>query len=418
MFADVPRERLLGLVSVKGSGSSHVAILAKAMGIPTVMGVEALPIHLLEDKPLIVDGFDGCVITHPGADQLVFYRNMLKDEAALNEGLEELKNKPCVSLDGHRVRLWVNTGLMTDASRSLDRGAEGVGLYRTEVHFMMNDRFPTEEEQKAIYREHLLAYAPRNVTMRTLDIGGDKALSYFPIQEENPFLGWRGIRVTLDHPEIFLAQVRAMIRANEGVNAYLRIMLPMVSSVTEVDEAKRLIAQCYAEIIEDGAKVAMPAVGVMIEVPAAVYQARDIIKRVDFLSVGSNDLIQYMLAVDRNNARVAELYQEFHPAVLHALKFVVDAAHAENKPLGICGEMAGNPAAAILLMAMGFDVLSMNSTNLLMVKWAVRSFELRKAKRILNKVLKMDNAQEIKIYVDGQMREAGLGRIVRSRMAP
>ena len=418
MFADVPRERLLGLVSVKGSGSSHVAILAKAMGIPTVMGVEALPIHLLEDKPLIVDGFDGCVITHPGADQLVFYRNMLKDEAALNEGLEELKNKPCVSLDGHRVRLWVNTGLMTDASRSLDRGAEGVGLYRTEVHFMMNDRFPTEEEQKAIYREHLLPYAPRNVTMRTLDIGGDKALSYFPIQEENPFLGWRGIRVTLDHPEIFLAQVRAMIRANEGVNAYLRIMLPMVSSVTEVDEAKRLIAQCYAEIIEDGAKVAMPAVGVMIEVPAAVYQARDIIKRVDFLSVGSNDLIQYMLAVDRNNARVAELYQEFHPAVLHALKFVVDAAHAENKPLGICGEMAGNPAAAILLMAMGFDVLSMNSTNLLMVKWAVRSFELRKAKRILNKVLKMDNAQEIKIYVDGQMREAGLGRIVRSRMAP
>jgi phosphotransferase system enzyme I (PtsP) len=415
MFADVPRERLLGLVSVKGSGSSHVAILAKAMGIPTVMGVEDLPIHLLEDKPLIVDGFDGCVITHPGADQLAFYRNMLKDEAALNEGLEELKDKPCVSLDGHRVRLWVNTGLMTDASRSLDRGAEGVGLYRTEVHFMMNDRFPTEEEQKIIYREHLKAYAPRNVTMRTLDIGGDKALSYFPIQEENPFLGWRGIRVTLDHPEIFLSQVRAMIRANEGVNAYLRIMLPMVSSVTEVDEAKRLIAQCYAEIIEDGAKVAMPAVGVMIEVPAAVYQARDIIKRVDFLSVGSNDLIQYMLAVDRNNARVAELYQEFHPAVLHALKFVVDAAHAEKKPLGICGEMAGNPAAAILLMAMGFDVLSMNSTNLLMVKWAVRSFELSKAKRILNKVLKMDNAQEIKAYVDLQMREAGLGRIVRSR---
>jgi phosphotransferase system enzyme I (PtsP) len=415
MFADVPRERLLGLVSVKGSGSSHVAILAKAMGIPTVMGVEDLPIHLLDGKPLIADGFGGCVISHPSADQLAFYQNVLKEEEELTEGLEELKDKPCVSLDGHRVRLWVNTGLMTDASRSLDRGAEGVGLYRTEVHFMLNDRFPTEEEQKIIYREHLKAFAPRNVTMRTLDIGGDKALSYFPIHEENPFLGWRGIRVTLDHPEIFLSQVRAMIRANEGVDAYLRIMLPMISSVSEVDEAKRLIDQCYAEIIEEGAKVAMPAVGVMIEVPAAVYQARDIIKRVDFLSVGSNDLIQYMLAVDRNNSRVAELYQEFHPAVLHALKHVVDAAHAEKKGLGICGEMAGNPAAAILLMAMGYDVLSMNSTNLLTVKWAVRSFELSKAKRMLNKVLKMDNAQQIKTYVDDQMRLAGLGRIVRSR---
>jgi phosphotransferase system enzyme I (PtsP) len=415
MFADVPRDRLVGLVSVKGSGSSHVAILAKAMGIPTVMGIEDLPIHLLDGTPLIVDGFDGCVISHPGPDQLAFYEKVRKDEEALTEGLEELKDKPCVSLDGHRVRLWVNTGLMTDASRSLDRGAEGVGLYRTEVHFMLNDRFPTEEEQKVIYREHLKAFAPRNVTMRTLDIGGDKALSYFPIHEENPFLGWRGIRVTLDHPEIFLSQVRAMIRANEGVDAYLRIMLPMISSVSEVDEAKRLIDQCYAEIIEDGAKVAMPAVGVMIEVPAAVYQARDIIKRVDFLSVGSNDLIQYMLAVDRNNSRVAELYQEFHPAVLHALKHVVDAAHAEKKGLGICGEMAGNPAAAILLMAMGYDVLSMNSTNLLAVKWAIRSFELSKAKRILNKVLKMDNAEQIKAYVDDQMRQAGLGRIVRSR---
>ncbi|MCB1646692.1 MAG: phosphoenolpyruvate--protein phosphotransferase, partial [Pseudomonadales bacterium] len=415
MFADVPRDRLLGLVSVKGSGSSHVAILAKAMGIPTVMGVEDLPIHLMEDQPLIVDGFDGVVITHPDADQKSIYQEILREEAALTEGLEELKSKPCVTLDGHRIRLWVNTGLMNDAARSLDRGAEGVGLYRTEVHFMMNDRFPTEEEQKNIYREHLKAYAPRNVTMRTLDIGGDKALSYFPIKEENPFLGWRGIRVTLDHPEIFLAQVRAMIRANEGVNAYLRIMLPMISSTAEVDEAQRLIAQCYREIIEEGAEVEMPDVGVMIEVPAAVYQARDIIKRVDFLSVGSNDLIQYMLAVDRNNSRVAELYQEFHPAVLHALKHVVEAAHAENKPLGICGEMAGNPAAAILLTAMGYDVLSMNSTNLLMVKWAVRSFELSKAKRMLNKVLKMDNAWLIKNYVDEQMRKAGLGRIVRSR---
>ena len=415
MLAEVPRSKLAGLVSVSGSGSSHVAILAKAMGVPTVMGVEDLPLHLLEEKPIIVDGFDGVVITYPNKDQLALYKRIVKEEAAFVEGLEPLKDERCETKDGHRVLLWVNTGLMTDVARSLDRGAEGVGLYRTEVHFMMNDRFPTEEEQRLIYRKHLKAFSPRQVTMRTLDIGGDKALSYFPIQEENPFLGWRGIRVTLDHPEIFLAQVRAMIKATEGVDAYLRIMLPMVSSIAEVDEAQRLISQCYREIVEEGVEVEMPDVGVMIEVPAAVYQARDIVKRVDFLSVGSNDLIQYMLAVDRNNSRVAELYQDFHPAVLQALKQVVDAAHSERKPVGICGEMAGNPSAAILLTAMGYNVLSMNSTNLLMVKWVIRSFEMTRAKKMLNKVLKMDNAFLIKSYVEDEMRKAGLGQLIRSR---
>lgn len=415
IVVEVPRSKLKGLVSVKGSPSSHVAILARAMDLPTVMGCEDLPVSLIEEKPMIVDGFQGLVITYPNQEQLAIYRHVVAEEEELIRGLDSLKDERAVTTDGHRVRLWVNTGLMTDVVRSLDRGAEGVGLYRTEIHFMMNDRFPTEEEQRIIYREHLQAFAPRPVTMRTLDIGGDKSLPYFPIEEENPFLGWRGIRVTLDHPEIFLSQVRAMIRANEGIDAYLRIMVPMVSSVAEVDEAQRLVAQCYRELVEEGVEVEMPDFGVMIEVPAAVYQARDIIKRVDFLSVGSNDLIQYMLAVDRNNARVAELFQEFHPAVLHALKHVVEACHAERKPLGICGEMAANPSAAILLVAMGFDVLSMNSSNLPMVKSAIRAFGMSKAKRILNKVLKMDNAYLIKNYVDDQMRKAGLGQIIRSK---
>lgn len=414
-LALVPKERIAAFVSVRGSGKSHVAILAEAMGVPTVMGVEDLPIELLDGAPLIIDGFEGTVITYPKKEEKQYYEKVASEEAALVEGLVVSGDEPCHTKDGHRIRLWVNTGLMTDVARSLDRGAEGVGLYRTETHFMMNDRFPTEEEQLRIYREHLSAFAPRPVTMRTLDIGGDKALSYFPISEENPFLGWRGIRVTLDHPEIFLAQVRAMIRANQGIDTELRIMLPMVSSTAEIDEAQRLIAQCYREIVEEGVEVEMPDVGVMIEVPAAVYQASDIIRRVDFLSVGSNDLIQYMLAVDRNNAQVAELYQEFHPAVLHALNHVVRAAHAEKKPLGICGEMAGNPSAAVLLMAMGFDVLSMNSTNLLLVKHALSHFALEQAKNILSRVLSMDNAYLIKNYVDEEMRKAGLGNIVRSR---
>lgn len=414
-LTEVPQACLKGLVSVRGSANSHIAILAKAMGVPTVMGVQDLPISLIEDKPIIVDGFQGAVITYPNKEQLAFYRGVEREEAALVEGLEELKDRPAETIDGHRVGLWVNTGLMTDVVRSLERGAEGVGLYRTEVHFMMNERFPTEEEQRIIYREHLEAFSPRPVTMRTLDIGGDKTLSYFPIEEANPFLGWRGIRITLDHPEIFLSQVRAMIKANDGIDADLRIMLPMVSSVAEVDEAQRLISQCYREIVEEGIEVEMPDIGVMIEVPAAVYQARAIVKRVDFLSVGSNDLVQYLLAVDRNNSRVSELYQDFHPAVLHALKFVVEEADKEGKPVAICGEMAGNPSAAILLTAMGYDVLSMNSTNLLEVKWAIRSFEMKKAKRILNKVMKMDNSFLIKNYIDEQMRKAGLGQVVRAR---
>ncbi len=414
-LAMVPRDRLVGVVSMQGSMNSHLAILAEAMGIPTVLGVPSLKVNQLDGVRVVVDGFQGDVISTPSAKEIGVYRKIAEDEARLVEGLEELKDAQCRTPDGHRTLLWVNTGLIADVARSIDRGAEGVGLYRTEVYFMTNEAFPTEEEQRLIYREHLKAFAPRPVTMRTLDIGGDKSLSYFPIQEENPFLGWRGIRVTLDHPEIFLAQVRAMIRANEGIDAYLRIMLPMVSSIAEVEEAQRLIAQCYREIIEEGVEVEMPDVGVMIEVPAAVFQARDIIRKVDFLSVGSNDLVQYMLAVDRNNARVSDLFQEFHPAVLHALKLVVEAAHAEAKPVGICGEMAGNPSAAVLLMAMGYNVLSMNSPNLLVVKKALTTITHKRAQEILAHVLKMDNAYLIKNYVDEQLHNEGLGQIVRSR---
>ena len=414
-LASVASEKLKGFVSVRGSANSHVAILAEAMGVPAVMGMENLSTQWMEGKSVIVDGFSGSVVVHPSKDHIAYYENIVKEEAELVDGLGDLADQPCVTTDGHRIQLWVNTGLITDVARSLGRGAEGVGLYRTEVHFMMNDRFPTEEEQRIIYREHLQAFDPRPVTMRTLDIGGDKSLPYFPIEEDNPFLGWRGIRVTLDHREIFIAQVRAMIEANEGIDNDLRIMLPMVTSIAEIDEAQRLISRCYREIVEEGAEVEMPDVGVMIEVPAAVYQAQDIAKRVDFLSVGSNDLIQYMLAVDRNNARVAGLYQEFHPAVLQALKNIADAAHIEGKPVGICGEMAGSPSAALLLMAMNYDILSMNATNLLMVKWALTSFSMTKAQEILAKVLQMDNAYLIKNFVDNELRQAGLGRVVRAR---
>lgn len=414
MLANIPADTLRGIVSVRGSGNSHVAILARALGIPAVMGAVDLPIVSLDNQPLIVDGFYGEVFANPSQQFTEQYQMLANEEREFAEELDKLKELPSVTRDGWRVRLWVNTGLPGDISRSLDRGAEGVGLFRTEVPFMTQDRFPSEEEQRLIYREHMEAFDPRPVTMRTLDIGGDKSLSYFPISEDNPFLGWRGIRVTLDHPEIFMVQTRAMIKANAGLQCLLRIMLPMISNITEVEEAKALVQRAYDEVVEEGVDVKQPLVGVMIEVPAAVYQSRLLAKAVDFLAVGSNDLTQYMLAVDRNNPRVANLYQESHPAVLSALREVARAAHAEQKPIGICGELAGTPVGAVLLMAMGYDVLSMNATNLPKVKWVIRNIKRSDARRMLARVLRMQTAEEIQSYMHGQLIDAGLGRVVPS----
>ncbi len=412
MITTVPAEQLKGLVSRRGSVTSHVAIMAHALDIPAVMGAVDLPIYDLDGQPVIVDGHYGEVYANPSAHLTEQYREVMQAEEAFDSQLDELHGLPCVTLDGWRTLLWVNIGLTSDISRSLERGAEGIGLFRTEVPFMTEDRFPTEDEQRSLYREHMAAFEPRPVTMRTLDIGGDKALSYFPISEENPFLGWRGIRVTLDHPEIFVVQARAMLKANAGLKGVLRIMLPMVSNLSEVEEATKLVRQAYAEVLEEGYNVKPPRIGVMVEVPAAVYQARELARCVDFLAVGSNDLTQYMLAVDRNNARVAGLYRDFHPAVLRALREVARHAHAERKGVGICGELAGTPSGAVLLMAMGYQVLSMNATNLPRVKWALRNMRRSDARRMLARVLKMSAAEDIRHYMEEQLIEAGLARLM------
>jgi phosphotransferase system enzyme I (PtsP) len=411
MLGEVPEGKLVGLISVLGSGNSHVAILARAMGIPTVMGVVDLPYSKVDGIELIVDGYHGEVFTNPSEILKKQYSVVVEEERQLSQGLDALRELPCVTLDGHRMPLWVNTGLLADVARAQQRGAEGVGLYRTEVPFMIQQRFPSEKEQLAIYREQLAAFHPLPVTMRTLDIGGDKSLSYFPIKEENPFLGWRGIRVTLDHPEIFLVQTRAMLKASEGLNN-LRILLPMISGTHETEEALHLIHRAWGEVRDEGTDVPMPPVGVMIEVPAAVYQTRELARQVDFLSVGSNDLTQYLLAVDRNNPRVADLYDYLHPAVLQALQSVVRDAHAEGKPVSICGEMAGDPAAAVLLMAMGFDSLSMNATNLPKVKWMLRQINLSMAKDLLAQLMKNDNPQVISSSLQLALKNLGLSRMI------
>ncbi len=414
MLMEVPQKRIQGIATVQGAYNSHVAIVARAMGIPTVVGASGMQLKQMDGKKVIIDGYRGRLILRPTGELERQFRRIIRDERQMSAGLEKLRDLPAETQDGQRVRIRVNTGLMTDIDRSLERGAEGVGLYRTEIPFMVRNRFPSEDEQRRIYAAQLKAFAPRPVTMRTLDIGGDKALPYFPISDDNPFLGWRGIRVTLDHPEIFLVQVRAMLRASAGLNN-LRIMLPMVTNVSEVEEAQRLIHRAFMEVCEDHDDIKMPPVGVMIEVPAAVYQAAALAERVDFFSVGTNDLTQYLLAVDRNNQKVSSLYNSCHPAVLHALVHVVQAAHEAGKPVAVCGEMAGNPALAVMLMAMGVDSLSMNASNLPRVKAAIRRISAAEAREVLEDVLEMDDARVINAYIRLKMGRAGLENLLPRR---
>ena len=413
MLAEVPKENLVGIVSSKGSGHSHVAILARAMSIPAAMGIQDLPFSELDGKEIIVDGYNGRVYSNPSDELRERFLEIVREEEQLSEGLESIKDLPCETLDGHRVELWVNTGLITDVLRSKERGAEGIGLFRTEVPFLLRDRFPTEREQTEIYRQQLEAFHPKTVTMRTLDIGGDKPLPYFPIKEENPFLGWRGIRVSMDHPEIFIGQVRAMIKASAGLDN-LQIMLPMISNMQEVDDSVRLIKRAYQEIVEEGMTVVKPSIGVMIEIPALMYQVEALSRRVDFISVGSNDLSQYLLAIDRNNPRVSGIYSTMHPSVLRVLKQIADDVHRVNMRLSICGEMAGNPGAAVLLMAMGYDVLSMNATSLLKVKSVVRNVTFQQARELLDKVLAQDDTDSVKALVDIELYNAGVDRLLRT----
>lgn len=412
-LAEVPEGCLAGLISVKGSGNSHVAILARAMRVPTVMGVEESQVHEWQDKEIIVDGYFGQVYVSPTEALKTEFTQLIQQEQKLDATLDEIRDLPAETKDGYQIDLMVNAGLGTDISRSLQVGAKGVGLYRTEIPFLMRDRFPSSEEQRIVYRQMLSSFAPRPVTIRTLDIGGDKPLPYFPIKEDNPFLGWRGIRVTLDHPEIFLSQARAALRASEGLNN-LRIMLPMITDIAEVDEAMRLLKKAYGEVVEEGCKIEMPQIGVMIEVPSAVYQSRSIAKRVDFLSVGSNDLTQYLLAVDRNNPRVANLYDALHPAVLRALIQTVENGHQEGKHVSICGEMAGDPAAVMLLVAMGFDSLSMNAASINRVRWIIRSITKKKAAKLLQEALTMESAVMIRCHMELALERAGLGNLIRA----
>lgn len=417
MLAEFPREKLTGIISMQGSNNSHAAILARAMGVPAVMGLTDIPISLLDGKFILLDGYSGEVIVSPSGNIKREFSALVSEEKELSEKIEKQASLPTVTQDQCAMSLFINAGLSAELESSHFSQGEGVGLYRTEIPFMLRERFPSEQEQYVLYKSMLETNPNKQITMRTLDVGGDKPLPYFPINEENPFLGWRGIRIALDHPEIFLVQIRAMLRASIGLEN-LQIMLPMISSVAEAKEAGRLIRQAFHEVSEEAREsnkiLVMPKIGVMLEVPAIIYQLPQLAKIVDFFSVGSNDLTQYLLAVDRNNSRVAELYDSYHPAVLSALRQIVEQSDQLNIPVTVCGELAGEPGGAILLMAMGYRKLSMNSHNLLKVKWVVRSVSLSDAQQLLSVILGMEHPQDVKDQINLYLESIGLGGLVRA----
>lgn len=413
-LAEVPRERLAGLVSVRGSSTSHVAIIARAMGVPTVLGMVDLPLPRLSGAEVVLDGHRGRLFVRPSAELRTRYQSMIAEEQALLELLEHEQYLPSETIDGHAMPLMVNTGLAIDTTVALKKRISGVGLYRTEVPFMVAEQFPSEQEQTRLYRDQLESFAPLPVVMRTLDIGGDKDLPYFPIEEANPFLGWRGIRVTLDHPEVLMVQLRAMLRASVGCNN-MQLLLPMVTNLDEVDDALRLLERAIRELDEEGIVTQRPKVGVMLEVPATLYQLDALAERVDFFSVGSNDLIQYLLAVDRNNPRVASLYDGYHPAVLAAMAHLAREAQRLEKPISVCGELAGDPASALLLMGMGFNTLSMNAPSLPRVRAAIRRVSLSAAQELVQGAMALHTPSAVRNYLVTRLGEWQLAHLLLPR---
>jgi phosphotransferase system enzyme I (PtsP) len=289
---------------------------------------------------------------------------------------------------------------------------EGVGLYRTEFFFIARDTLPTEDEQYRLYRDLLESFTPKPVTIRTLDTGGDKKLPFFTIAETNPFLGRRGIRFTLDHTDIFLTQLRALLRANAGIEN-LQILYPMISRTHEIDAALSLLDRAYSDLTAEGFAVAKPHIGAMIEVPSAAYIIAALSRQVDFFSIGTNDLTQFLLAVDRSNPWVQGINDNFHPAVIHVVRDIIQKAHRQNRPVGVCGEMAGDPASALLLLGLGVDSLSMTPSSLPCVKWTIRSFTMQQARGLADKALKIDNETDTQQLLNRALKAAGLSVLVR-----
>jgi phosphotransferase system enzyme I (PtsI) len=393
--AQLDKKFVLGFATDIGGQTSHTAIMARSLGIPAVVGLQTVSQELESGDYALLDGYNGTIVVNPTDQTLFEYGQLAKIKASLDEKLREIRQQPAVTLDGKFIHLSANIEDQHDIEAVLLHGAEGVGLFRTEYLFISRDSLPTEEEQYQSYRKVAAALKPNPVIIRTLDLGGDKFASHLQLaQEVNPFLGWRAIRFCLAQPELFRAQLRAILRASAEGN--VKMMYPMISGLDELTRANAIVDKCRDELRAEGLPFdEKMEIGVMIEIPSAALIADTLASRAKFFSIGSNDLIQYTLAADRTNEKVSHLYEPTHPAIIRLIKTTVDAAHQHGIWVGVCGEIAGDPVLAPLLIGLGVDELSAAPTVVAQVKYIVRRLRLTEAQALAEFALHCESPVEI-----------------------
>ncbi|ECO1401008.1 phosphoenolpyruvate-protein phosphotransferase PtsI [Salmonella enterica subsp. enterica serovar Kentucky] len=403
--AQLNQQKVLGFITDAGGRTSHTSIMARSLELPAIVGTGSVTSQVKNGDYLILDAVNNQVYVNPTNDVIEQLRAVQEQVATEKAELAKLKDLPAITLDGHQVEVCANIGTVRDVEGAERNGAEGVGLYRTEFLFMDRDALPTEEEQFAAYKAVAEACGSQAVIVRTMDIGGDKELPYmnFP-KEENPFLGWRAVRIAMDRKEILRDQVRAILRASAF--GKLRIMFPMIISVEEVRALRKEI-EIYKQELRDEGKAFDESIeiGVMVETPAAATIARHLAKEVDFFSIGTNDLTQYTLAVDRGNDMISHLYQPMSPSVLNLIKQVIDASHAEGKWTGMCGELAGDERATLLLLGMGLDEFSMSAISIPRIKKIIRNTNFEDAKVLAEQALAQPTTDELMTLVNKFIEE-------------
>ncbi|RXI45834.1 phosphoenolpyruvate--protein phosphotransferase [Clostridium tetani] len=398
--AQIDKNKILGFATEIGGVTSHSAIIARSIGIPSVLGVGKEIEEIKNGELIILDGNKGLIITNPDDEKINLYKKQIEEEKKLQKILGKYKNIEVITLDGRKVEVASNIGSIEDSENALKNGAEGIGLFRTEFLYMASSELPEEEFQYNAYKEVLEKMGEKPVIIRTLDIGGDKKLSYLTIDEEmNPFLGYRAIRLCLHRKDIFKTQLRALLRASYYGN--LKIMFPMIANLQELREAKSILEECKEELRKESiAFNENIKVGIMVEIPSAAIMSDVLAKEVDFFSIGTNDLIQYTIAVDRMNEKVSYLYDFFNPAVLRLINNVIVNGHKEGKFIGMCGEMAGKKELIPLLLGMGLDEFSMSASSVLKAKKLITELNYEDCKKIVSKVMEMGTAEEVKAFLE------------------
>jgi phosphoenolpyruvate-protein phosphotransferase (PTS system enzyme I) len=397
--AQFPRG-MAGMITARGSKTSHAAIIARTLGIPAVFGVGEAIQQIKEEDIVVVDGNQGEILLHPSTETEQMIRAQMKQQAQVYKQAIMEAAQATYTADGRRIEVFANIGNLQDVEPALMHHAEGVGLFRTEFLYLENDHWPTEEEQVQIYSQVLQAFGQQPVIIRTLDIGGDKHLPYAKLpNEENPFLGQRAIRYCLTNPPIFKTQLRALLRAS--VDGTLWILLPMIENLAEIRATKSLLSQCRQELQQQGLAVVATSIplGIMVETPAAAITADLLAQEVDFISIGTNDLTQYTLAADRNNERVAHLYDSAHPAVLRLIQMTCEAGRQAGIVVGLCGELAADPEMTEVLLGLGLRELSMGAGRIPEIKQKVRQIHLQAAKQLANQCLHLASGEQVKEHI-------------------